>query len=259
MKRMNLVTIGVMSITVLSGGVTALATSVIQGITENEVEFIAGDDEEIDVELPEKEPEVEIDPIDPDVKGPFTLVHVPKRFDFGTQAISTEHGAAAILAEMERLSDGTGTVPYVSFAQVLDTRGEHNGWTLNVDLDQFMSTDANSSHILRGAYIELRDPQIRSNALDPETFPSAPIDQLNRQIIDAGSEDNTLMTAAEGQGAGVSTVQWGNQTLLNQKHEAGESDILNEAIWLHVPKGANPQATTYKATLTWNLSATPEN
>ena len=73
MKRMNLVTIGVMSITVLSGGVTALATSVIQGITENEVEFIAGDDEEIDVELPEKEPEVEIDPIDPDVKGPFTL------------------------------------------------------------------------------------------------------------------------------------------------------------------------------------------
>ncbi len=67
------------------------------------------------------------------------------------------------------------------------------------------------------------------------------------------------MTAAEGQGAGVSTVQWGNQTLLNQQHEAGEEDILNEAIWLHIPKGANPQATAYKATLTWNLSATPGN
>ena len=77
MKRIYLATIGVMSIAVLSGGVTAAATPILQGNTENEVDFIPGNEEEIDVELPEKEPEVEIDPIDPEVTGPFTLVNVP--------------------------------------------------------------------------------------------------------------------------------------------------------------------------------------
>lgn len=258
MKRTYL-TMGILSIVALVGGVSASAESVIQGTTENEVDFIMGDDESIDVDPPEEEPDVDIDPIDPDVTGPFTLVHVPKRFDFGTQVIRTVDGESAMVAEMERLADGTGVVPYVSFAQVLDTRGKHSGWSLNVDLDQFMSTDADSNHVLRGAYIEFRDPLIRSEALDPETFPTAPIDQMNRQIVNVGSEDNTLMSAAVGQGAGRSTVQWGNQMLLNQKYAAGESDIRNEAIWLHVPAGANPQATAYKATMTWNLSATPGN
>lgn len=258
MKRTYL-TMGILSIAVLAGGVSASAEPVIQGTTENEVDFITGDDESIDVEPPEKEPDVDIDPIDPDVTGPFTLTHVPKRFDFGTQIIRTVDGESAMVAEMERLSDGTGVVPYVSFAQVLDTRGKHSGWSLNVDLDQFTSTTADSTHVLRGAYIEFRDPTIRSEALDPETFPTAPIDQMNRQIVNVGSEDTTLMSAAAGQGAGRSTVQWGNQTLLNQKHAAGETDIRNEAIWLHVPAGANPQATAYTATLTWNLSATPGN
>ncbi|MFS0934810.1 WxL domain-containing protein [Enterococcus casseliflavus] len=259
MKRIYLATISIMSIAVLSGGVTAAATPILQGNTENEVDFIPGEEEEIDVELPEKEPEVEIDPIDPEVTGPFTLVHVPKRFDFGTQVISTGPGKSAMLAELERLSDGSGTAPYVSFAQVLDTRGGHSGWTLNVDLDQFTSTDATLNHKLRGAYIEFQNPQIRSNALDPATFPTAPSDQFNHQTIDVGTEGNTLMSAAPGQGAGLSTVQWGDQTLLNQQHAAGEEDILNEAIWLHIPTGANPQATAYTATLTWHLSAIPGN
>jgi len=51
--------------------------------------------------------------------------------------------------------------PYVSFAQVQDTRGSHEGWSLGISLSDFVSQE--SGNVLAGAQIEFADPSIVYN------------------------------------------------------------------------------------------------
>ncbi|MGM0143875.1 hypothetical protein IGJ94_000404 [Enterococcus sp. AZ153] len=39
----------------------------------------------------------------------------------------------------------------------------------------------------------------------------------------------------------------------------GDQETANKSVALDVPKGANPEATRYETTLTWELSAVPDN
>lgn len=39
----------------------------------------------------------------------------------------------------------------------------------------------------------------------------------------------------------------------------GDGETASESVALTVPRGATPEATTYKSTLTWELSAVPGN
>lgn len=39
----------------------------------------------------------------------------------------------------------------------------------------------------------------------------------------------------------------------------GDGETVGESVTLDVPRGANPEATTYSSTLIWELSAVPGN
>ncbi|WP_414736115.1 WxL domain-containing protein [Enterococcus casseliflavus] len=39
----------------------------------------------------------------------------------------------------------------------------------------------------------------------------------------------------------------------------GDDKTAGTSVSLNVPKGTNPEATTYQTTLTWELSAVPDN
>jgi len=301
MKWIRLATVAVLTSTIFAGGVQVVADEEPtpnpepsgerrSQETENNIEFRAGDGEGVVVVPPVPYPPVTI--VDPDPPtGPLTIAHVPKKFDFGIQRISTANEFYPIFAEHEKLVTGDDEeeitrdndedvrVPYVSFAQIVDTRGLIDSqWELNLDLTEFATSSGSN---LRGAYLEFLNPTIVHNDYTEEELKALPDDhedkdyllqllpnafttpdELGNQslIVPANSTNVPVMSATDGQGQGVSSIYWGDQEELNAAHEAGTDPVLNQAIRLHIPGTATPQAAEYTATLTWHLtSATDGN
>ncbi|MFS0934824.1 WxL domain-containing protein [Enterococcus casseliflavus] len=302
MKWIRLATVAALTSTIFAGGVQVVADDEPtpnpepseerrSQETENNIEFRAGDGESVEVVPPVPYPPVTI--VDPDPPtGPLTIAHVPKKFDFGIQRISTTNEFYPIIAEQEKLvigdddeeeisrdNDEEVRVPYVSFAQIVDTRGLIDSqWELNLDLTEFTTSSGSN---LRGAYLELLEPTIVHNGATEEELQALPDDhedkdyllqllpnafttpnELGNQslIIPANSTNVPVMSATEGQGQGTSSIYWGDQEELTAAHEAGTDPVLNQAIRLHIPGTATPQAAEYTATLTWHLtSATDGN
>lgn len=259
MKFAKLVTATTLTTIILSGGVSALADEVRSVTTEGNIEFIPNTDEPIIVVPPETDPEVEIDPIVPGSTGPLTIANaVP--MNFGIQAISSEDKTVNMIAEMHQKKGTTGDnnkVPYVSFAQVIDTRGSNAGWDLTLSLSEFESNTQNST--LKGAMIILKNPEIVYSGNNQELSPSFSQDRVE---LSADNGPVSIMTAEQGKGAGRSSIQWGDQETLNRQFEADgfdpEKDIVeNDSIQLVVPGETAKDQAVYKATLTWNLTTTP--
>lgn len=253
MKKIQLITTTFLMATLLISGVTlATADEVRDVTTTGQIEFTPNTDEESVVIPPETDPDVEIDPEVPGTTGPLSLVKAVT-MDFGSQVISNQDQTYSMIAEMANLADGSGQVPYVSFAQVQDTRGSNAGWILSVSISDFTSSTQNN--ILTGAQISLNDPTIQYGGSNTANAPSAHTSGL-QLIPNAGSVP--VMTAATGQGAGVSSVVWGNQTDLNTQAAADPSGVIeNNAIQLFVPGSTAKDATTYTSTLSWELTSTP--
>lgn len=297
MKWIRLATVATLTSTIFAGGVQAVANDEPtpnqepsgerrRQNTENNIEFRAGDGESVEVVPPVPYPPVTI--VDPDPPtGPLTIAHVPKKFDFGIQRISTTNEFYPIVAEQEKLVTGDDEgeeisrdngeevrVPFVSFAQIVDTRGLIDSqWELNLDLTEFTTS---SGENLRGAYLELLEPTIVHNGATEEELQALPDDhedkdyllqllpnafttpnELGNQslIIPANSTNVPVMSATDGQGQGVSSIYWGDQEELNAAHESETDPVLNHAIRLHIPGTATPQAAEYTATLTWHLTS----
>lgn len=178
MKWIRLTTVAVLTSTIFAGGVQVVAdeeennqprTPLFEVETPNEVNFVEGEDDVDDVENPIPYPPVIIDPLP--VKGPLTIVYVPEMFDFGEQAITSSSAEYSVIAEMQKVDEEhplaiddelTGEVPYVSFAQVSDTRGNSAAdWTLSLSLTDFVGKD--TKDILYGAQLHFIDPQIKHN------------------------------------------------------------------------------------------------
>lgn len=262
MKFVRLATIAVLTTTILGVGTSAaFAKEANEVTTEGQVQFRSSGagDGELEVINPETgpdAPDVEIDPIVPGTTGPLSIVMAPK-MDFGTQVISNQDQVYNMVAEMANLADGTGKVPYVSFAQVQDLRGTNAGWKLHVSLSDFESESQNN--ILTGAEIEFVNSRIQYEGINAENAPES--HSAGLKLI-PGGEARPVMTANQGKGAGASSVVWGNQQALNQQFSSEnfdpEEDIIeNDAIQLSVPGSTAKDATTYTATLTWELTTTP--
>ncbi|OTP22190.1 WxL domain-containing protein [Enterococcus mundtii] len=262
MKLVRLTTIVALSTTILAGGAAvAFAEEAREVTTEGKVQFRSSGagDGELEVINPETgpdAPDVEIDPIIPGTTGPLSIVMAPK-MDFGTQVISNQDQIYNMVAEMANLADGSGEVPYVSFAQVQDLRGTNDGWDLQVSLSDFESESQNK--ILTGAEIEFVNSRIQYEGINSQNAPEAHSAGL-KLIPGAGARP--VMTANEGKGAGASSVVWGNQQALNQQFSSEDFDpeedvIENDAIQLSVPGSTAKDATTYTSTLSWELTTTP--
>ena len=280
MKWIRLATVAALTSTIFAGGVQVVAdeeenneprTPLFEVETPNEVTFTEGDDDVDDVENPLEYPPVIIDPLP--VKGPLTIVYVPEMFDFGEQAITSSSAEYSVIAEMQKVDEEhplaiddelTGEVPYVSFAQVSDTRGNSAAdWTLSLSLTDFVGKD--TKDILYGAQLHFIDPQIKHNdGTGPANeAPVAPVTETDgdRVILNANTDlasSIPVMTAGANQGQGRSSVFWGDQDKMMDEFEDNDftGTILNDYIQLHLPTAATPQQDTYTATLTWILSTT---
>ena len=258
MKFIRLATIAALSTTILAGGAaSAFAQEVRDVTTDGQIEFRPANEDDGDLEVlpPETDPDapdVDIDPEVPGTTGPLSIVKAA-HMNFGTQIISNQDQVYNMVAEMANLADGSGQVPYVSFAQVQDLRGTNAGWDLQVSLDDFTSNTQNN--VLTGAEVGLMASRIQYEGNNAENAPSNHADGL-RLIPGAGAV--SVMTAAEGQGAGASSVVWGNQADLNAQFADEENEVVeNDAIQLSVPGSTAKDATTYTSTLSWELTATP--
>lgn len=259
MKYLRFATIAALSTALLAGGVTAFAEESRQVDTEGEITFTPNDEEETEVVPPEEWPPVIIPPTPPGQTGPLTLAYAPT-FDFGSRVISNQDASYNLIAEMQEVADedGNGTgemIPYVSFAQVQDTRGNNAGWDLGVTLSAFESGTQNNE--LRGAVIEFVSPRLQYNGNNAANEPTVHAPGLR---LDANGTQQMVMNAAEERGAGISSVVWGDQeALMNQWDDADfdpETDVVeNESVRLHVPGATAKDAATYRATLGWELTS----
>lgn len=274
MKWIRLATVATLTSTIFAGGVQAVAndeprTPLSEVETPNEVTFTEGEEDVDDVENPVPYPPVIIDPLP--VKGPLTIVYVPEMFDFGEQAITSSAAEYSVIAEMQNVDENhplaidnnlTGEVPYVSLAQVSDTRGNSAAdWTLSLALTEFVGQ--NTGDILYGAQLHFIDPQIKHNdGTGPaEEAPEASITDGDRVILNANTDlasSIPVMTAGLNQGQGRSSVFWGDQDKMMDQYEDDDftGTILNDRIQLHLPSAATPQQDTYTAALTWILATT---
>lgn len=259
MKFIRLATIAALSTTILAGGTTAVFADEVRDVTtEGQVQFTPATDEDGDlVVIPpvgpdEGGPDVEIEPEVEGTTGPLSIVKAAT-MNFGSQVISNQDQVYNMVAEMQPLRETGELVPYISFAQVQDLRGTNAGWDLQVRMSDFESTSQNN--ILTGAEISFVDSTIRYEGSNQENAPSN--HEAGLTLLPNG-EARSVMTAEAGQGAGASSVRWGNQADLNAQFEDEEIDVVeNSAIQLSIPGSTAKDAATYTSTLTWELTTTP--
>lgn len=257
MRFLRIATSTVLAATLLTGGIQGTAAEVRVAETDGQVSFVPNDRDPTEVLPPDPGPDgpdVEIPPIGPDGQtGPLTIAYAPT-LDFGTQEISNRDVVYSMVAEKQQLADTQGEenqVPYVSFAQVQDTRGSNAGWRLTVALSAFESGTQHNE--LRGAQIIFASREVDYNSHNQENAPDAHEAGLR---LDANGSAQAVLTADAGKGAGTSSVVWGYQDELNAQVQAQAPVVRNEAIQLFVPGATAKDAALYVATLTWQLTTT---
>ncbi|MGM0258149.1 hypothetical protein IGK67_002899 [Enterococcus sp. AZ093] len=192
---------------------------------------------------PDKEVDPENPPELPEEQGTLSI-DFASRFSFGTQGISAQ--TKRYYAQPQRLLNADGSINDAeerpNYIQVSDRRPkeERHGWQLAVTQNnQFTDRQDNQ---LRGARLLLNNQQFASVQESNE-----PMLQNQDGIVLIPEEKTLLVTAHDGQGAGTWIYRFGN------RESAGES------VALEVPPTANPRTATYQTTLTWELSAVPDN
>ncbi|MEB6146447.1 WxL domain-containing protein [Enterococcus casseliflavus] len=192
-------------------------------------------------------PEIEVDPENqpklPEDQGLLSIDFISS-FTFGSQAISAQ--TKRYYAQPQRLLNLDGTLNDAeerpNYIQVSDRRpdNERKGWTLAVTQNsQFTDRQDNQ---LRGARLLLNNQQFASVQENGE-----PMLQNQDGVVLIPEQKMPLVTARNGQGAGTWIYRFGD----------GES--AGESVALEVPPTADPRTTTYQTTLTWELSAVPDN
>lgn len=197
-----------------------------------------------------------VDPLDPEVEvipenqpelpeeGNLLSIDFVSTFNFGSQAISAHD--QTYYAQPQRLLNGDGTVnedeERPNYVQVSDRRSENerNGWQLAVtQRGEFEGLDGQT---LAGARLRLMNQQVASAQGGNEPH----LQQTNPLTL-VPNVRRVLLLAQGDEGTGTWVYRFGN------------GETAGESIALDVPKGANPEATHYKATLLWELSVVPEN
>lgn len=225
--------------------------------TNGQIEFIPSNEDTIVIPPVEDGPGVEIPAIPgPEGEsntGPLTIAYVPA-LDFGQQEITNEDARYPVIASLYQVVGAEEGVvaPVRAFAQVQDTRGTNAGWDLSVSLTNFTSNTQNN--VLFGAQISFENSTLEhvgNDANQPDFI-------NNSFVLNPNTGATRIMAAAEGRGAGASSIVWGNEANLLDQHENGEV-VTNDAIQLFIPGSTSTDATAYVADLNWILTAGVEN
>lgn len=192
------------------------------------------------------DPEVEVEPENkPDIPEDQGLLSIDfvSSFRFGSQSISVHD--QTYYAQPQRLLDEDGSVneneERPNYVQISDRRSEseRNGWELAVTQKEQFKGEENQ--VLNGASISLSNQQVVS--AQGGTAPG--LQSVPCELIPGNRR--TLLKAQGNEGVGTWIYRF------------GDAETAKESVALNVPKGANPEATSYSTTLTWELSAVPNN
>ncbi|MFS1021016.1 WxL domain-containing protein [Enterococcus casseliflavus] len=192
------------------------------------------------------DPEIEVDPenkpVLPEDQGQLSIDFVSS-FNFGSQAISVHD--QTYYAQPQRLLNEDGTVnaseERPNYVQISDRRSENerNGWTLAVTQKEQFKGEENQ--VLYGASLSLSNQQVitAQGGIAPglQSVPCTLVPGNRRTLLHA--------QGSEGTGTWV--------------YRFGDGETAGESVALDVPRGANPEGTTYSSTLIWELSAVPGN
>lgn len=197
-----------------------------------------------------------VDPLDPEIEvSPENKPELPENqgllsidfissFNFGSQPISVHD--QTYYAQPQRLLDEDGTVNEMeerpNYVQISDRRSatERNGWQLTVT--QTKQFEGLKNQQLTGASITFSNQQlVTAQGGDTPSLQTA-----NPLTLVPGNK-RALIRAEDTEGTGTWIYRFGDE------HTARESVTLN------VPKGSNPEATSYSTTLIWELNAIPDN
>jgi len=197
-----------------------------------------------------------VDPLDPEIEvNPENKPELPENqgllsidfissFNFGSQPISVHD--QTYYAQPQRLLDEDGTVNEMeerpNYVQISDRRSatERNGWQLTVT--QTKQFEGLKNQQLTGASITFSNQQlVTAQGGDTPSLQTA-----NPLTLVPGNK-RALIRAEDTEGTGTWIYRFGDE------HTARESVTLN------VPKGSNPEATSYSTTLIWELNAIPDN
>ncbi|MGX7197306.1 WxL domain-containing protein [Enterococcus olivae] len=193
------------------------------------------------------DPEVEVDPENkpelPEDQGQLSIDFISS-FNFGSQAISVHD--QTYYAQPQRLLNEDGTVSETeerpNYVQISDRRSENdrNGWQLAVT--QRKQFEGQDDQQLTGASLSLSNQQLvtAQNGVPPSL-------QATNPLTLVPGNKRTLIRAEGNEGTGTCIYRF------------GDGETAGDSVALDVPKGANPEATTYSTTLIWELSAVPGN
>lgn len=197
-----------------------------------------------------------VDPLDPEIEvNPENKPELPENqgllsidfissFNFGSQPISVHD--QIYYAQPQRLLDEDGTVNEMeerpNYIQISDRRSatERNGWQLSVT--QTKQFEGLKNQQLTGASITFSNQQL----VTAQGGNTPSLQTANPLTLVPGNK-RALIRAEDTKGTGTWIYRFGDE------HTARESVTLN------VPKGSNPEATSYSTTLIWELNAIPDN
>ncbi|MFW8577744.1 WxL domain-containing protein [Enterococcus entomosocium] len=193
-------------------------------------------------------PEVEVEPENkpelPEDQGLFSI-DFASRFDFGVQTISAKD--QTYYAKPQRLLNEEGTVMEEvrpNYVQISDRRPaqERDGWELSVRQNEKF-TDRETGEVLTGARLILQNQQITTaqSGTAPDLAHIKPI------TLNPEGAKSTLLKAQGSEGEGTWIYRF------------GDAESADKSVVLELPRGATPRATSYKTTLTWELSSVPDN
>lgn len=192
-------------------------------------------------------PEVDVDPENkpelPEDQG-LLSIDFASSLHFGNQIISAQD--QTYYAQPQRLLNPDGTVNETeerpNYVQISDRRSENerNGWQLSVTQNgQFSNANG---HELMGSEIQLFNQELVT--VQGGTAPKLQEEPVQRILPNT----RKVLLQAEGEsGTGTWIYRFGNQA------------SADESVGLHIPKGTNPEATSYSTKLTWELSSVPGN
>ncbi|MHA6059356.1 WxL domain-containing protein [Enterococcus mundtii] len=192
-------------------------------------------------------PEAEIDPENPPVlpeNQGLLSIDFASEFKFGINAISAQD--KTYYAQPQRLLNEDGTVNETqerpNFIQISDRRAdnERSGWQLSVTQNGQFSNQ--NGHELIGSEIQLFNQELVT--AQGGTMPELQEKPVQRILP---NQKKVLLQADKESGTGTWIYRFGDQ------------NTADKSIGLYVPKGTNPEATSYSTTLTWELSSVPNN
>lgn len=246
MKAIKLTSIGMVALSSLALGGTALAADEKTRDVQAQIEFAETTDpvEPVDPINPEK-PVKPVDPIDPDkeiepgTSGPLSLDYASS-FNFGKQVIVTDDRTYYAKPQNVEVSKGVFEDKPL-YAQVTDGRGTLKGWTLSVSQKaQFKTSDDDE---LKGAKIMFYNGEKATVSLaKPPSFVKSSANVSG----DLNGGSVKIMAAKDGEAAGTFVYRLGNDKL------------KEESVALEVPGSTVKKKAVYSTTLVWTLNDTPE-